>query len=118
MTHNDDGLLDGLRKRFAKKIDNAVRTELGESTRELDNVRTANQALRVELMTQHNLLAGAQAAIALLARGAANARAAHLDEMTTMIAQNADTLTECDELQAAMAELRHELVALKAGLGL
>ena len=92
------GLIGALRKRFGAKIDEAVRSELGDVAIARDNAETANHGLRVELHMAQQLLAGANASIVLLARGAGQTKSQHLSEM-------AEAQLELARLRAEIADL-------------
>jgi len=97
------GPIESLRKRFGSKIDDAVRRELGDVCEQRDNAETANHGLRVELYMAQQLLAGANASIQLLARGAGIAKSQHLHEMAEAQLQLAAARARMADLERALA---------------
>lgn len=80
--------------------------DAAELQRELENERTANTALRVELYKTQQMLAAANAAVTTLAQGAAIAKQQHLDEVGLLMNQCADQLCELDDVKRDVAELK------------
>jgi len=102
-------LIAAMRPAIEARLDDALRDELATSTRDKDNAETANHGLRVELHMAQQLLAGANASIQLLARGAGQAKSAHLLEMAELTQQYAEALAELDDIRRTVEHLKREL---------
>lgn len=84
-------------------LDVVPRLELRAALQERENVETANHGLRVQLHITQQMLAGANAAITLLAKGAGLSKSQHLNEQA--------------QAAAEIAKLRAELADLKRAAG-
>lgn len=106
------GLTAELAERFGTKVEDAVRSEVALVKAEIDNVTTANRALRVELHMAKTQLDGANGALTAQARGAGVTMHAHMNEVAELReqlnrerAQRADMGRSLDRLQAEVSRL-------------
>jgi len=79
------------------------RLEFSAKVRELENAETANTGLRVQLHITQQMLAGANAAITLLAKGAGQTKLQHLQEQAQAAAENAKLRAELEDLKRNVA---------------
>lgn len=120
-TPDNRSIFADLRERFSKKIVEAARAELAPLKQELDNVRTANYGLRLEVSAQQNLNQALTAGSQLLAQNLAKAKVnavqlkeKYESELQSLIAREADGRLELDDMRAEISKMAHEVAALRA----